>query len=121
LGLEFGTPGNYTPSFDSIVSGASGSDGTVARFTRDNVDGNLNTVFLANIDNKSGSTFGYSVGETVTYYAPEQARTVTGTITNILPPELDPFSGETLYIEGLDNPVTRVFEQEELFKFIFEF
>ena len=98
-----------------------GSESIVARFTRNNVDGDENTIFLANIDNQSGSTFGYVVGETVSYYAPEQAKTVTGTITNILPPELNPFSGQTLYIEGLDTPVTRVFEQEELFKFIFEF
>lgn len=121
LDLSFGTPGDYTPSFDSTVTGSNGSEGIVARFTRNNVDGDENTVFLANIDNQSGSTFGYVVGETVSYYAPEQAKTVTGTITNILPPELNPFSGQTLYIEGLDTPVTRVFEQEELFKFIFEF
>jgi hypothetical protein len=113
--------GDFTPQFDGFVVGASLSDAQISRFRRDNVEGNKNTLFITNISNKSGSTFGFVENEKVSFYSPVQGITVDADVEKIEGSELDVFSGETLYIKGLTTPVTRVFEQEEFFKFIFEF
>tara|TARA_Y100000114_G_scaffold45689_1_gene41327 strand:+ start:386 stop:2383 length:1998 start_codon:yes stop_codon:yes gene_type:complete len=121
LRINTNIAGDFTPQFDGFVVGASLSDAQISRFRRDNVEGNKNTLFITNISNKSGSTFGFVKDETVSFYSPVQGATVSAEVEKIEGSELDVFSGETLYIKGLTTPVTRVFEQEEFFKFIFEF
>ena len=43
------------------------------------------------------------------------------TIDQVLGPELDLFSGDMLYIEGLTQEISRFFEQTDIFRFTFEF
>ena len=118
LDLEFSANGNYAPSLDAGATGASGSSGLIARYQESSA--NSAKLSLTDIKNISGVTLGFRVGETVDYPL-SSGGIVTGTITGVQGPELDLFSGEMPYIKGLTQGVTRVVEQDEIFKFIFEF
>ena len=118
LDIDYGVNGNYAPALDSGATGASGSGGLVAKYTE--TSSSTGRLSLTDTKNISGTTFGFRVGETIDYPL-SSGGLVTGTIVAIDGPELDLFSGEMPYIKGLTQGVTRVVEQDEIFKFIFEF
>ena len=124
LDLQFPTNGNYSPALDSGVTGASGSTGLVARYLETTSGGNEATISLTDVKNISGVTHGFRAGETIQYPL-ASGGIVTGTIrsatNSVRGPELDLFSGQMPYIQGLTQGIVRVVEQDEIFKFIFEF
>ena len=124
LDLQFPTNGNYSPALDSGVTGASGSTGLVARYLETSSGGNEATISLTDVKNISGVTHGFRAGETIQYPL-ASGGIVTGTIrsttNSVRGPELDLFSGQMPYIQGLTQGIVRVVEQDEIFKFIFEF
>lgn len=122
LNLSFPTGGDYTPSLDAGATGASGSSGLIAKYVETSSAGDRATLSLTDIKNISGVTMGFSDGETITYPLASGAL-VTGTILadGVNGPELDLFSGQMPYIQGLTQGIVRVVEQDEVFKFVFEF
>lgn len=122
LNLSFPSGGDYTPSLDAGATGASGSSGLIAKYVETSSSGDRATLSLTDIKNASGVTLGFSDGETITYPLASGAL-VTGTILadGINGPELDLFSGQMPYIQGLTQGIVRVVEQDEVFKFVFEF
>ena len=79
---------------------------------------------VQSVKNISGVTHGFRAGETIQYPL-ASGGIVTGTIrsgtNSVRGPELDLFSGQMPYIQGLTQGIVRVVEQDEVFKFIFEF
>jgi hypothetical protein len=122
LNLSFPSGGNYTPSLDAGATGASGSSGLIAKYVETSSSGDRAILSLTDIKNISGVTLGFSDGETITYPLASGAL-VTGTILGdgVNGPELDLFSGQMPYIQGLTQGIVRVVEQDEVFKFVFEF
>ena len=106
------------------MTGASGSTGLVARYLETSSGGNEATISLTDVKNISGVTHGFRAGETIQYPL-ASGGIVTGTIrsgtNSVRGPELDLFSGQMPYIQGLTQGIVRVVEQDEVFKFIFEF
>ena len=120
LTIDFGVNGTYTPTLDGIATGASGSQGYIARFIPTEAGGAEGILSLSDVSDTSGSTFGFVVGETITYPDASGAD-ISGTISRVSGPELNLFTGELPYIKGLSQGITRVAEQDEVFRFIFEF
>ena len=120
--MSFPSGGNYTPSLDAGATGASGSSGLIAKYVETSSSGDRAILSLTDIKNISGVTLGFSDGETITYPLASGAL-VTGTILGdgVNGPELDLFSGQMPYIQGLTQGIVRVVEQDEVFKFVFEF
>ena len=77
-------------------------------------------LFLTNVKNISGATDGFVIGERLDYQL-AAGGTISGTLSAVIAPEIDLYSGEMVYIKGLDSAITRVTEQREDFKFVFEF
>ena len=111
-------------ALDSGVTGASGSTGLVARYLETTSGGNRATISLTDVKNISGVTHGFRAGETIQYPL-ASGGIVTGTIrsgtNSVRGPELDLFSGQMPYIQGLTQGIVRVVEQDEVFKFIDQF
>ena len=104
-------------SFDSGVTGGSGSRGTVLDFI--NVRGSSGDLFVTNVfPGSSADTTGFTGGETLS--ANNGTTTIELTIESFSPPELNLFSGQLLYITSIEQ-VTRNAEQLDLFRINLDF
>ena len=121
LTLEFGTQQfSRDPAIDSTAIGASGSMGDIVSFRLNQNNLMVGDLFLTNVKNISGATDGFVIGERLDYQL-AAGGTISGTLSAVIAPEIDLYSGEMVYIKGLDSAITRVTEQREDFKFVFEF
>ena len=113
---------NYNPQNDGTCNGASGSSATITSFQDDPSDltGLRKFLLVTDISNNAGNTLGFNLNESLSY-TNSDGDSVGVTIDQVLGPELDLFSGDVLYIEGLTQEVSRFFEQTEVFRFTFEF
>ena len=104
-------------SFDSGVTGGSGSVGTVLDFI--NVNGSSGDLFITNVSpGSSADTTGFTGGETLSVN--NGTTTIELTIESFSPPELNLFSGQLLYITSIEQ-VTRNAEQLDLFRINLDF
>jgi hypothetical protein len=76
-------------------------------------------VFVTDI-NVLGLTYGFGVGDTFTVDRVGGGGLI-GTVTEVVDPQFDTKSGEMVYIQGLGESVSRVAEQSEFIKLIFNF
>ena len=121
LTLEFGSQQfSRDPAIDSTAIGASGSMGDIVSFRLNQNNLMVGDLFLTNVKNISGATDGFVIGERLDYQL-AAGGTISGTLSAVIAPEIDLYSGEMVYIKGLDSAITRVTEQREDFKFVFEF
>lgn len=123
LGISLGNDfTNFTPSLDGVCNGASGSSGTITSFQDDPEDLTdlRKFVLVTDISNNAGNTLAFTKNESLSYTNTDGV-VVGVTIDQVLGPELDLFSGDMLYIEGLTQEISRFFEQTDIFRFTFEF
>jgi|TARA_A100001515_G_scaffold59198_1_gene46747 hypothetical protein len=76
-------------------------------------------VFVTDLDVR-GLTYGFGVGDTFTIDRVGGGGLI-GTVTEVIDPQFDTKSGEMVYIQGLGESVSRVAEQSEFIKLIFNF
>lgn len=93
---------------DEVVTG--GTSGATARLVDWNATGNGNTARLTAVSKA------FAVAETVT----GGTSGVTGTVASISQPELQPFSGDVLYVEQR-TPIARANDQTESLKIVIQF
>lgn len=85
------------------------------------LDGDLYQIDITNVSVGDGTTYGFTDGDNGILTAVDDTSIVFTDVQNITLPELDPNSGELIYIKGLGEAIQRTSEQTELFKFIFAF
>ena len=85
------------------------------------LDGDLYQIDITNVSVGDGTTYGFTDGDNGILTAVDDTSIVFKDVQNITLPELDPNSGELIYIKGLGEAIQRTSEQTELFKFIFAF
>ena len=83
--------------------------------------GDLYQIDITNVSVGDGTTYGYSDGDIGRLTAVDDTQVNFTDVQDITFPELDPNSGELIYIKGLGEAIQRSSEQTELFKFIFAF
>lgn len=85
------------------------------------LDGDLYQIDITNVSVGNGTTYGFTDGDNGILTAVDDTSIPFTDVQNITLPELDPNSGELIYIKGLGEAIQRTSEQTELFKFIFAF
>jgi|TARA_E500000318_G_scaffold111892_1_gene132412 hypothetical protein len=83
--------------------------------------GDLYQIDITNVSVGDGTTYGYSDGDNGRLTAVDDSQLTFTDVQDVTLPELNPNSGELIYIKGLGEAIQRSSEQTELFKFIFAF
>ena len=83
--------------------------------------GDLYDIDITNVSVGDGTTYGYANGDNGVITAVDDTNLIFTDVQSLRPPELNPNSGELIYIKGLGEAIQRTSEQTELFKFIFAF
>ena len=85
------------------------------------LDGDLYQIDITNVSVGDGTTYGFSDGDIGNITILDDTTVLFTDVQDITLPELNPNSGELIYIKGLGEAIQRSSEQTELFKFIFAF
>ena len=85
------------------------------------LDGDLYQIDITNVSVGDGTTYGFSDGDIGNITTLDDTTVLFTDVQDITLPELNPNSGELIYIKGLGEAIQRSSEQTELFKFIFAF
>ena len=93
-------------------------DGKIVSVT--NLTGDDEFEVFVTVINVLGLTYGFGVGDTFTVDRVGGGGLI-GTVTEVVDPQFDTKSGEMVYIQGLGESVSRVAEQSEFIKLIFNF